>query len=123
MTVAIFRKRKSNARSRSKPTVVDGIWFRSKVEADRFCELRYAERAGEIRELKRQVRFELTGGESGFVVERYCADFTYHEKQDGAWVFIAEDVKGKGAPLTSDYIRKRKWMRAVHGIEIREVRL
>ena len=116
MTVGKFRKSKF----RNVPTLAGGIRFHSKFEANRYCELKMAERAGEIRKLERQVRFELRAGPNDFVVERYVSDFTYHEKQDGVWVFVCEDVKGFE---TSDYKRKRKWMKEVHGIEIREVRL
>lgn len=114
MTIHPFRRSKY----RNTPTVVDGERFDSKAEAKRWGELRMLERAGIIRDLHRQVSFELRA-ENGFVVERYRCDFTYHEFLDGRWVFVVEDVKGA---KTEAYKRKKRWMKHVHGIEIREVR-
>ena len=105
---------------RNKKTVINGMTFASKKEANRFCELRLLERAGAITELKTQVKFVLIPaqkGENGKIIERECsyiADFTY--RQNGA--IIAEDTKGF---KTKDYIIKRKLMLYVHGIKIKEV--
>ena len=41
----------------AKKTEIDGIVFDSKHEAHRWVELKYMERAGLIKELKRQVRY------------------------------------------------------------------
>ena len=41
------------------PTVVQGITFHSKREAARFLVLQAREKVGEIRDLKRQVKYEL----------------------------------------------------------------
>jgi len=97
----------------------DGITFDSVKEYKRFCELTLLERAGEITELQRQVKFMLIPSQKidGKVVERpvhYIADFVYQE--DGHTV--VEDTKGF---KTKDYILKRKLMLHVHGIRIREV--
>lgn len=63
---------------------VDGITFDSKKEYRRYRELCLMERAGEIDNLERQVKFELipTQKKNGKVVERACsyvADFVYNE--------------------------------------------
>ena len=97
----------------------DGETFDSVKEYRRSCELKLLERAGVIKDLKRQVKFELIPSQKvdGKVVERavnYVADFTY--KQDGKTV--VEDTKGF---KTKDYIIKRKLMLWVHGISIQEV--
>ena len=97
----------------------DGITFDSVKEFKRFCELSLLERAGEITDLKRQVRFELIPSQriDGKVVERpvhYIADFVYQENGQT----VVEDTKGF---KTKDYILKRKLMLHVHGIRIREV--
>ena len=44
---------------RNKKVEVDGILFDSKKEANRYMELKLLEKAGEITDLKRQVRYEL----------------------------------------------------------------
>lgn len=103
----------------SKKTEVDGVTFDSKKEAKRYQELRILEKAGEIKDLRRQVKFELIPSQriNGKVAERaveYRADFVY--TQDGQT--IVEDTKGF---RTKDYIIKRKLMLWVHGIRIREI--
>lgn len=104
----------------SKKTVVDGQQFDSKKEARRYQELLLLEKAGEIKNLSRQVKFVLIPSqrdENGKVVERECsykADFTYEE----GIKTVAEDVKGY---RTKEYIIKRKLMLYQYGIRIREV--
>lgn len=107
----------------SKKVVVDGITFDSRKEARRYSELLLLERAGAIRGLQRQVKFELIPSQriAGKVVERACtyiADFTFQEKTGNEWKTVVEDTKGF---RTKDYIIKRKLMLQVHGILIREV--
>lgn len=98
---------------------VGGETFDSRREYDRYRELVLLARAGKIHDLMRQVKFELVPAqkEGNKVVERavyYIADFTYWEGD----TMIVEDVKGV---RTDTYILKRKLMRWVHGVEIREV--
>jgi hypothetical protein len=91
----------------------DGMKFDSQRELDRWCELQVLERAGEIRDLCRQVPYELRV--NGMLVCRYVADFAYIS----AGMVQVEDVKGV---RTHEYIIKRKLMMAVYGIEIKEVK-
>jgi len=62
--------------------------------------------------LQLQVKFELKVNNE--LIEKYVADFTYYDKQGN---YIVEDTKGF---KTADYKRKKKWMKSVHGIEIKE---
>jgi hypothetical protein len=94
---------------------VDGIKFSSKREASRYNELRIAEKAGAIRNLKLQYVFPIVI--DGVRVCDYIADFQYEERQGDDWVRVTEDSKGV---RTDTYILKRKLMLAVHGIKIRE---
>lgn len=112
-----YRLSKYHARK----TEVDGITFDSRKEANRWTELRLMEKAGMIRNLERQKRYELTPAqrdpETGKVIERasyYVADFVY-EDEDGNTV--VEDSKGL---RTDVYILKRKIMLARYGIRIKE---
>lgn len=98
---------------------VDGITFDSKKEYRRYRELCLMERAGEIDNLERQVKFELipTQKKNGKVVERACsyvADFVYNENGEQ----VVEDTKGI---RTEAYKIKRKMMRWLYDIEIKEV--
>ena len=107
----------------------DGMVFDSKREADRWTELKLLEKAGEITNLQRQVKFELiptqyskweyTKSGKKKVLEReasYIADFVYHDNKFD--VDVVEDAKGM---RTDAYILKRKLMLHVHGIQIMEV--
>lgn len=101
---------------------IDGELFDSKKEACRWQELKLLERAGEIRELRRQVPFVVIPTQKdkdGKVIERevkYVADFTYCEK--GSLRTTVEDVKGL---KTDVYKIKRKLMLYRNGIRIKEV--
>jgi len=95
-------------------TQVNGITFDSKGEAERYMELLALQEAGQISDLRLQVRFPLViQGEYGTVQREYRADFVY--VQDGHR--IVEDYKGH---RTREYQFKRDLMRALHGIEIKE---
>lgn len=105
----------------NKKITVDGQIFDSKKEASRYEELRLMEKAGEIKDLRTQVKFKLIPAQrdeaTGKVIERECsykADFVYTEGGET----VVEDVKGY---LTKEYIIKRKLMLHVHGIRIREI--
>lgn len=109
---------------RAKKTVVDGITFDSKKEAARYRELKLLEKAGKIRNLELQKRFELIPVQraAGARTERaayYIADFCYDEFNSGlnAWIPVVEDCKGV---KTREYVLKRKLLRWIHGISIRE---
>lgn len=108
----------------------DGLTFDSKKEHKRYNELLLLERAGEITNLRRQVKFVLIptqrepsqigtrgGVKKGKLLERECsyiADFIYGKNGK----MVVEDVKGI---RTKEYIIKRKLMLRVYGIRIREV--
>lgn len=97
---------------RNVKTTVDGVTYDSKKEAKRAGELALLQRAGEISDLQRQVRYLLDV--NGVPICHYRADFTYRERGAG---FVVEDVKGVRTP---EFILKSKLMLAVHGITIRE---
>jgi hypothetical protein len=113
----------------------DGVKHASQKEATRWCELKLLQKAGKISDLQRQVEFELIPtqyetyerfskrgellGEGMRVAERkvsYIADFVYIDNETGEKV--VEDTKGM---RTKDYIIKRKLMRYIHHIKIKEV--
>ena len=108
----------------------DGVTFDSRREARRYEELQLLQQAGEIKNLRRQVKFVLIptqrepniigprgGVKKGKLLERECsyiADFVYGENGK----MVVEDAKGL---RTKDYIIKRKLMLYVHNIRVREV--
>lgn len=107
---------------------IDGQKFDSKAEAEFWLELKLRERAGEIRDLKRQVLFLLycpvqQWHEVGTItpsvkaeVARYVSDFTWIDGTTGR--LVVADKKGH---RTREYLLKRKWMALQYGIEILEV--
>lgn len=105
----------------------DGILFDSKKERDRWEILRIMEKQGKIKDLQRQVSFELIPnqrGSDGKVIERavkYIADFQY---SNASGIVVVEDVKGYRNPQSAGYAKfviKRKLMLYVYGIQIKEV--
>lgn len=94
----------------NKIVYVGGLRFDSKKEAERYLFLKDADQRGVISGLSRQVRFRLAPTKI-----TYIADFVYFK--DGEQV--VEDVKGY---LTDVYKIKRELMRALLGIEIKEVK-
>lgn len=93
---------------------VDGIMFDSKKEANRYGELKLMLKVGIIGLLELQVPFELNPG--GTHSLKYIADFTYIISATGEKV--VEDAKGH---RTREYLKKRRLMKKVHNIEIKEV--
>lgn len=97
----------------AKATVVDGIKFPSRREANRYGELKLLERAGEIAQLEMQIRFPLKI--DGFLVATYVLDFRYYDNVKNE--IIHEECKGF---KTDVYQIKKKLMRAIYGIELME---
>lgn len=112
----------------------EGMIFDSKRELKRWKELVLLQKAGKIRDLERQVKFELIPtqwatekqyGARGKEIKprvyaeeksvNYFADFAYYTDSGE---YVVEDAKGY---RNQAYIIKRKLMLYLHGIRIREV--
>lgn len=121
-----------NSKYHNRKITRDGETFDSIKEYQRWCELKLLEKAGEITDLKRQVKFKLIptirepvnemGSQGVFkkgkVIERevsYVADFVYKNRLGFQ---VVEDVKGY---RTEAYILKRKMMLWFHHIRIQEI--
>ena len=115
----------TNWNKRSKFRNVKSAGYDSRKEKKRADTLKLLERAGEIRNLKEQVPFELipaqylTIGGKKKCLERSCkyiADFVYEKNGET----IVEDTK---SPITRTpaYIIKRKLMLHLFNIQIKEV--
>jgi hypothetical protein len=81
----------------SNKTSIDGITFHSRKEAMRYCELKILERAGSIKDLNLQVKFEIHPKivtEEGVTINKrsYIADFVYFDMQ--LRKMVIEDTKG-----------------------------
>ncbi|RBO54780.1 hypothetical protein DSD19_04665 [Rhodovulum sp. BSW8] len=120
--LARSREGKGKAKYRNRRTRRDGIEFDSKLEADRYSELRLMERAGEITDLELQPCIPLIGpsgepvrGENGRALT-YRGDFGY-VASDGRRVI--EDVKSK--PTKTAVYRLKKAILAAQGVTITEI--
>lgn len=92
-------------------TVVDGITFDSKREAEHYVALKAMRAAGAVLWFTRQVPFYLPGK------TKYVADFVVAFADGRAEV---QDVKSEGTK-TAIYNMKRKQVREIHNVEIVEI--
>lgn len=93
-------------------TEVDGYTFDSKKEARRYGELKMLG----VKELHVHPTWPLDV--NGIRVGKYSPDFEYTDENGN---LILEDVKGGNATRTAVYQLKKKLMRAIYNIEIREI--
>ena len=108
------RLKRSRPKYGNKKTVVNGIKFDSKWEAERYLYIKSLERAGRVKDLELQVRFNLIVNDQKICA--YIADFRYkREDKDGEWQEIVEDAKGVETP---EFKLKKKLMKACLGIDI-----
>lgn len=82
---------------KNKKTIIDGTTFDSKKEAQRYVQLKLLERAGLIKELELQKKFELQPSyinNEGKKIRKitYVADFFYYDIKKQK--YIIEDTKG-----------------------------
>jgi hypothetical protein len=99
----------------AKKTEFMGFKFDSKWEAERYGQLASMALAGVVKDLERQVKYEIVV--NNYKICRYVADFVYtlvHE--DGTEEKIVEDAKGV---QTTDFKLKMKLMKAVFNIDIK----
>lgn len=100
--------------------VVDDVKFDSTKEANRYAQLKLLVRAGKIKDLRLQVRYDLIPKQkfsdgSSMVGTYYLADFVYFDCDKGCEV--VEDSKGA---KTAVYQIKRKLMKLILDIEVYE---
>lgn len=103
-------------------TTVDGITFDSAKEAGRYHELMMMERAGQIKDLRRQVKYELQEGFIGISGKwvrpiYYVADADYWEQGR----HVVEDTKSVATKKIKSYVLKKKmFQKRYPEIEFRE---
>lgn len=104
----------------AKRTIVDGITFDSKKEADYYCKLKLLQKAGEVVKFEMQVPFTLfdgfkINGKSVMRPVKYILDFRVKYKNGDVKYF---DTKGFMTPLAQ---LKLKWMMDKFGIFVEVV--
>lgn len=118
MTIQEYKKYvKPRHKYNAQKTVIDGIRFDSKAEAEYYLQLKLLQKAGEIVSIELQPEFELLPAEKGKRAVKYVADFlvTY---SDGREEII--DVKGV---KTAVYRLKKRWVEHKYGIQVKEVKV
>lgn len=115
MPAVLLGKAKTPKYRNVKTASVDGIVHDAKGESQRWEDLKLMERAGEIRNLRRQVVYALVV--NGLLVTTYKADFVY---EDGA-ATVVEDRKSPRTRKLESFRHKVKLMQAIHGLQVREV--
>jgi hypothetical protein len=97
-------------------TVIDGITFDSKREAEYYCELKMRKRSGDIKEFALQPKYLIIDGyvRDGKKVRPtyYIADFLIHHKDDSHEVV---DVKGME---TAVFKLKRKLFESKYNMKL-----
>jgi len=108
------KRRGSRPKYGNKKVIIQGIKFDSKWEGEHYLYLKSLERAGTIKDLELQVRFNLMVNDQKLCA--YIADFCYkREDKDGVWHDIVDDAKGVETP---EFKLKKKLMKACLGIDI-----
>lgn len=134
----MYYRRKKGVKYNNTKVTIDGHNFDSKHEAERYCQLKLLQKAGQISNLELQKEFILIPnqyrteeryGKNGrrlkdkqILLEQklvYRADFCYTDNETGEQV--VEDAKSEITRINKGYVIKRKLMLYVHGIEIQEV--
>ena len=95
---------------------VDGITFDSKGEMKRYLELKFAEKAGLIKDLQLQFAFEVYIEEQKYCT--YTCDFSYIEAKTGKIIY--EEVKSTGSVKDAAYKLRKKAAELYHGVKITE---
>ena len=130
----IYGFSRQESKYHNKKVEFEGETFDSIKELRRYQELKLMESSGQIRDLRRQVKYVLIptqrepdtvgkrgGVKKGKLLEKECAywaDFVYTDTENGE--LVAEDVKSD-ITRTTEYRIKRKLMLYVHHIRIKEI--
>lgn len=118
------RKRTREKKYRNKITFVGDARFDSQAEARRYVALREREARGEIRNLRRQVPFELAksvrlaGDTKAKPAMKIIIDFVYFEGNST----VLEDVKSPATASTAIWRAKLHLLKSIYGHDVRVVR-
>lgn len=104
---------------KNKKVMYNGIMFDSIKEMNRYKELVILEKVGLIKDLVLQETFVLIAPSKKSRGLTYRCDFSYFDVEKG--IKVVEDVKSKITAKLRTYKDKKKLMKAIHGIDIKEV--
>lgn len=121
-------KEKGISKYFNQKTLVDGISFDSKKEANRYKELKLREKAKEIKDIQIHPRFLIWQGFTDREGKKYQpinyeADFKYLEKKQVKgrmiWVEVVEDVKGMKTEIYK--LKKKMFLSTYNQYQFREI--
>lgn len=98
---------------KAKRTTIDGITYHSKREGKVCNDLRLLEKAGHIRDLELQPKFEFVVND--IKVGTYAADARYFCSK--GWLHVI-DVKSPATAKLEAFRLKRNLMKAIYGIDV-----
>ena len=107
---------KTTSKYHNKKTIIDGIEFDSKKEANRYLELKLLQKANKISNLRLQVPFVLIEKSNYGRTIKYIADFVYYDND--AKNDVIEDTKGY---RTDVYKLKKRLLAERYNIDIHEL--
>jgi len=112
-------KTAKRAKYRNEKVEWNGEVFDSRKEYNRYRQLLLLLKAGHIGQLRRQVKYLLIEANETEKKCEYWADFEYVLCDTGAKV--VEDVKSEATRKLPVFVMKRKLMKSVYNIQIKEV--
>ena len=123
LTLEQFKKYKKKINKYgNKKVVVDGMDFDSNLESERWKELRILEKANLIKDLRRQIKFELQPSykknDKTIQSIKYIADFMYYDLNKKQ--FVVEDTKGFKTDVYK--LKKKIFEYKYPDIDFREIR-
>lgn len=92
----------------------DGLTFDSVKEANRYAQLMLLQRAGQIKDLRRQTRWPIRV--NGALICHYVSDFDYLDAKTGK--AVVEDVKSSFTAKLPVFRLKAKLMAAVNRVQV-----
>ncbi len=99
----------------NKKVSIDGFNFDSKKERNVYLNLKMLERAGEIKNLELQPKYDFF--KNGLKICSYFPDFRYEEKGE----IVVVDVKSVATQKNAVYRLKKRLMKAFYNIDILEM--
>lgn len=112
-------KKKRRPKFNNEKVEFEGQIFDSRKEYKRYRELLLLIKTGIIGQLRRQVKYLLIEATDTTRKTEYWADFVYIIVETGET--IVEDVKSEATRKLSTYVIKKKLMKTVHQIDIKEI--
>lgn len=111
-------KRSKLGKYNSRGVRLDGVFFHSEAEGNRYLQLKVMEAAGLIARIEKQVPYAVSI--DGSHICNYIADFRYFilDEGGGTKAIVIEDVKGQ---RTAEFILKKKMVEAKHKISVIEL--